>query len=79
MALPPPKCHLSGGTPARADPYSVQRKLADEATLPTGSARGPRTCLPVLPLAAVRCPVPHCATVAKMLTNSSVHVWGASL
>jgi len=58
-ARPSPRCHLRAGMPARADPDSVQRQLADEAAPP---------CARTLS-AAVRCSERHCAAVAEMLTG----------
>jgi len=54
-----PRCRPRVGMPARADPYSVQRQLADEAAPP---------CARTLS-AAVCCSERHCAAVAEMLTG----------
>jgi len=58
-ARPSPRCRPRVGMPARADPHSVQRQLADEAAPP---------CARTLS-AAVCCSERHCAAVAEMLTG----------
>jgi len=58
-ARPSPRCHPRVGMPARADPHSVQRQLADGAAPP---------CARTLS-AAVCCSERHCAAVAEMLAG----------